>query len=424
MSSAPRTFDIVSPETLRAAVNDRPTREFQRLDEGRYALVCEDIGTEIEVDRLHRDRNELMGELVVRCALPGAQTHDGTLSIASFNLSSARARTERAKILAARSKAKDVDWEGLLEEFVQRVMSAERQGQPAVDLRTLPEPSRDDLVVDGFRLPRRHPAIVFGDGGTLKSYTGLRLGGRLAQQGLKIAYFDWELSGEDHRYRHRMLFGNDMPRITYVRCERPLTAEADRLRRIAKEERLDYAVFDSIAFACDGPPEAAEVAGRYFRRLREIGIGSLHIAHVSKALESDKRPFGSAFWHNGARSTWFCEASERAGEENQIDLGFFNRKANLGPLQGPLGFTVTFTEEQTLYRRSSVADSPDLATKLTVTQKVAHLLKRSGSMTISDIAEELEVPVNTVTQTVHRHHKKGRIFIVLEDKKVGLRYDS
>ena len=33
----------------------------------------------------------------------------------------------------------------------------------------------------------------------------------------------------------------------------------------------------------------------------QIGIGSLHVARVSKALDADQKPFGSAICHNGAR---------------------------------------------------------------------------------------------------------------------------
>ena len=98
-----------------------------------------------------------------------------------------------------------------------------------------------------------------------------------------------------------------MPGLFYVRCERPLTEEADRLRRIIREERIDFGIFDSVAFACDGPPEAAETASAYFRALRSLRIGSLNLAHITKSESGDQRPFGSIFWHNHARATWFIK---------------------------------------------------------------------------------------------------------------------
>ncbi|NLV32375.1 MAG: hypothetical protein GXY47_14630, partial [Acidobacteria bacterium] len=233
---------------------------FEAITEDRYRLSLPEIGSVLEVDRLRREHNELLAELCVRCRLPGAKSFGGTLSIADFNLSSGRARTERAKLLASRAGSKSVDWTAALEELCQRVLTAERQGQPAVDLRTLERPAPDDSIrIDGLSLPRRHPAVLFGDGGTAKSYLALHILGNMAQRGMRVGLFDWELAGEDHRDRLERLFGPDMPEVVYARCERPLTFEADRLVRIVREQRLEYAVFDSAAFACDGPPESAEV---------------------------------------------------------------------------------------------------------------------------------------------------------------------
>ncbi|HYI96511.1 MAG TPA: hypothetical protein VEX68_23415, partial [Bryobacteraceae bacterium] len=352
-----------------------------------------------------------------RCSLPGARTFDGILTVADFNLSSARARQERAKLIAERSQSNgEVDWAGLLEEFCQRVLAADRNGRPAMDLRDMPLPDANDtLTVDGLSFNRRHPIIAFGDGGSAKSYVGLYVAGRLVQQGLRVGLFDWELAGEDHRDRLERLFGPSMPKIMYARCERPLSAEMDRLRRIVRDEALDYAVFDSIAFACDGPPEAAEVAGRYFRAVRAIGIGSLHIAHVSKAEDSDKKPFGSTFWHNGARATWFVKKTE--GESrSEISLGLFCRKANLGPIQPPVGFRVTFSDQKTTFARANVGDTPELAAKLTIKQRMTYALQK-GSLLPKVLAEEINADVETVKRTARRY---SLTFAALEDGRLAL----
>jgi hypothetical protein len=203
----------------------------------------------------------------------------------------------------------------------------------------------------------------------------------------------------------------------YVRCERPLSAESDRLRRIVQEHQVQYAIYDSIAFACDGPPEAAEVAGRYFRAVREIGCGSLHIAHVNRSEHADQKPFGSTFWHNGSRSTWFVQAVESAGDDNRaLRLGLYNRKANLGPLHGAVSYLITFTEQRTEFRRVDIADSPELAGKLSVRQRMTHLLKR-GALLAETIAEEIEAEVETVKRTARRYKHN---FVVLDGGRIGL----
>jgi hypothetical protein len=383
--SQPQPIDVerlLRDEQARSAPKKRSpalaalARDFRTLGEDRYRLDVPEVAVSIEIDRLRRERHELIGELSVSCGMPGALTVDGAnLSIADFNVSSSRARLDRAKFLAVRSSGQKFDWTGLIEEFCQRVLRAERTGEPGIDLRSAPRPSGADvmLLVAALALPRRHPAILFGDGGTAKSYMSLYFAGLLARQGIRVGYFDWELSPDEHRDRLERLFPDFMPKVIYARCERPLVHEVDRLRRIVREGEIEYSVFDSVVFACDGPPETADSAARYFRAVRQIGGGSLHIGHVSKAEGADKYPFGSVFWHNAARGTWFVKTSGDSQEEGVLRVGLFNRKANLGRLQPPAGFAITFTDDATTFRRADVADSPDLAVQLSVRERMMAL---------------------------------------------------
>ena len=323
-----------------------------------YVLELMSLGTELRIERLRRERSELVGELTVSSSLPGTRSPNGVLHVADMNVSSARARTERARILAERANTADVDWTGLLEDLCQSVIAAERAGQPATLLRdVIRPPVGEDIVIDGIRLPRRLPVGLFGDGGDAKSYLALRIATRLAALGMRVLFADWEFAAEDHRDRLERLCGPDMPELWYVRCERPMTAEADRLRRIVAQERIDYFIADSVAFACDGPPEAAEVAAGYFRGLRRIGpIGSLNTAHVRQE-NGDQKPFGSAFWHNGFRSTWFVKRSTETAESDRIEIGLFNRKANTGPLPGRSAIASSSVKSGRRSRRSTSATS-------------------------------------------------------------------
>jgi hypothetical protein len=404
--SRPNVFTAAEVFGVEPSLTDDAPREFKRLDEGRYRLTLPGLGIEFTVDRLRRRFDELTGELTVRCELAGARTFNGVLSVADLNLSRSRDRRERAQHLASRAKAKDLDWEGLLEEFVQRVLVADRDGQPAVSLRDLPRSGAGDSIhIEGLTLIDRHPIILFGDGGSAKSYLALYLAGRLSMLGVRPALFDWELGGEDHRDRLERLFGPNMPDIRYVRCERPLTYEVDRLRRVVCDNGIGYAVFDSIAFACDGPPEAAEVAGRYFQAVRQIGLGSLHLAHVSKAEGADQKPFGSTFWHAGARATWNVKLAETQPGGNQVAIGLYNRKANLGGLKPPSAFEITFTDDRTTFKRINVADVADLAGQLSVRQRMASLLRR-GAMSPEALASEIDADAETVKRTARRYKQQ------------------
>jgi len=402
------------------AENERPDsqRVFERLDEGRYRMMLPGIASELEIDLLRREDGNLVGELIARCHLPGNRGVDGLLSIADFNISSARARVERAKLIATRAntKSEEVDWPGIVEDFCQRVLLAEREGEPAVDLADVPVRETDPyILVDGFPVLKHHAVVVFGDGASGKSLLALYLAWKLTERGETVIYADWELDAADHRERLESIAG-PFRGIKYVRCRLPLREETERLRRIAREEGATYLICDSIALGCDGPPEAAETAMRYFQCLRRIGLGCLLIAHVSKGEEGDKKPFGSAFWHNSARATWFAKRGEQVGTENIVHVALFNRKSNLGPLRPPLGFELRFEEGKTTIRRTDAADIGEFADKLTVAQRMAHLL-RGGAMTVSELAERLEVADSSIRSVMNR---KPGIFIRLADGRVAL----
>ena len=212
------------------------SREFTTAD-GCYALSLP--GIVLQVDRLRRDRGTLSGELIVRCTLPGARPVDdrGTISAGEFTLSGLRARQDRANNLAKRSGNDAIDWYGLLEELCLRVIQAERTGEPGVYLRDVPPPAPDRMIeiIPGFPLLLDDPALLFADGGSLKSLIALYTGGKLEAHGIRAMFADWEWTASQHRGRFEHLFGPQMPGLFYVRCERPLTEEADRLRRIIEQ---------------------------------------------------------------------------------------------------------------------------------------------------------------------------------------------
>lgn len=390
---------------------------FRRLGDARYALTIDQVGITIEVDRLRRERHELIGELSVICPLAGAHTitADGLIHLADFNLSSAQTRTTRAKVLRERSEA-DLDWSTWLETLCVETIRAERQGMPARPLSQYPRRTGDEATwhVHGWHLPRHHPAILFGDGGAMKSYLALFLAGTIAAQGAPVLYADWELDGEDHHARLRALFGEDTPEILYLRCERPLIDEADRIRGEVGRHGIEYAVFDSVGFATPGPPESAEMATSYFRAVRQIGIGgSLHIAHATKATTDGEhshkpaafrglKPFGSVFWHNSARSTWFARrAEEDSRDDSAVVIGLFHQKANTGRLQPSVGLSVSFQPDQTCIAPANLADTSDLSVGLSLRQRITAALK-AGPKTIAGLADELDAKKESVERTLYR----------------------
>ena len=163
---------------------------FRKLDEGRYVITDAELGIEFHVDRLRRERGELIGELTVSCGILGAKTIDGNLSSGSFNYTSVQARSQRAKLLGERARTGGkVDWLERLEEVCQRVSTEERQGDPGVILADFPKSLKtecQDFDVLGLQFPRRHTTIFFGDGGTGKSEIAMKIACELESQGVHV----------------------------------------------------------------------------------------------------------------------------------------------------------------------------------------------------------------------------------------------
>jgi hypothetical protein len=367
-----------------------------------YRLTDTQHGIQFDVARLRRERHELVGELAVSCGMLGAHAVDGVLSIGTFNLSSPRARKERAGHLAERARTNGIDWSSRLEELCQRTIAAERTGRPSILLRDLPRPTpADRLNIEGLQLLRDHPVIWFGDGGTAKSYLGLFAAGNLARRGHTVLFADWELSGDDHRDRLERIFGEDMPPVLYARCERPMVFESDRLARLVHRDEVNFLICDSVAFACDGPPEAAEVASRYFQAVRQIGVGSLHLAHTNRSERADEKPFGSTFWHNGARSTWHVKLAQTSSDGQLISVGLYNKKANLGPLAPAVGFNIAFDHQRTRFVRVDVTSVEELAESLPLWMRVRASVT-GQPQTLSALASELGANVESLDRTIRR----------------------
>jgi DnaB-like helicase N terminal domain len=396
---------------------------FEQISDDRFRLELPHVGITFEIDRLRRERHELIGELCVKCGLAGARTYDGTLSVADFNLSSIRARTEWARILADLSRI-PLDWPQFIEEFCQRILIAERTGTPAVDLRDFLKPGPDDIIrIDGLAFPRRHSTIMFGNGGAAKSYLALYLAGRLNQKGFNVALFDWELAGEDHRDRLERIFPEETPKILYVRCKKPLVQEVDHLKRIVVDHEINFAFYDSVAYACDGPPESAEVAERYARAVQQIGVSSIHNAHVTK-LE-DEKIFGSIFWTNTARATYCIKKAETLWElpgrdDDTLEIALFPKKANLWKIGPPIGYKITFTEDRTIFQRSNPADNEDLIAGLSIRDQIIAAL-RKGPLSYEELSITLDKKVNSIRKAVLRHLSGDKaIFTIIDDGKVAL----
>ena len=407
---------------------------FRERGEGRYSLELLPVGITFEVDRLRRESHALKGELAVSIK-PGSLPHAKTLvdpdtqtqflAIGELNFSAPRSITERANILKERSGAADsIDWYGLLAQFVFRVTATERRGKPAVLLADIPDEPEDAVEtwdVSGLPILPDLPMVLFGAGSSGKSYIAMFIAGRLAQQGINVLYCDWEFSQKDHRKRFGRLFAPMPKNVFYIRCERPLVDEIDRITRLIAIHHINYVIFDSIVFALGGTADD-ENAGMYFRAARMTGVGGLHITHTPKAAIEEsankQHAYGSVFFENGARSIWYAAKAESCprGEHN---VGLYHRKSNVGELLKPRGFRLLFRGNRTLVEPMAVEESDELTASLPLLDRMVRALK-NGGLTRKQLAEELNCPDAAIRAIISRHKSR----FVKVGNKIGLLGDE
>lgn len=379
---------------------------FRTLEDGAFSFADAEHGLEFRVDRLRRTaQHELVGEMSVSTGILGARTTEsGILCAGTFNFSFPRVRDEWAKRLAERARTGGkIDFRKQLEEICGQVSLSERDaGEPAVILRNVgARPSTPMVEVLGMRFPVEHQSSIFGPGDSLKSWIELKIANEQARSGVRVGVFDWEM--DRHGWRERQArVDPEMPDLIYVKCDRPLVHDIDRLRRIVRHERIEYGHFDSAAYATEGKPEDAVAAMATFRGLRQLGIGGNVIAH-SRREDGDAQPFGSVFWHNSFRATWNVKRASTTSDGDTVSLGVFPRKFNLGPHPPAIGLEVQFDGPRVYFARTDVAAIDELAESVPLWQRIRAAVK-TGPMTLVSIAEELNHDnIESLDRIVRKH---------------------
>ncbi len=381
----------------------------------------------IEFDRLRTERNgDITADVGVRGTAPGLGGH---IHSARLLMTGTRARGELAKHLAERTKGLGLDWPRMVEQAIVQALDAYRAGEPPILLRDAIPPAGATWLLPPLVLATQ-PTIWFGDGGVGKSVLALAAGlsihmdrsdliGFAPTAHRVVAYLDWEFDAYEHRDRMRQLVGAQMPDIVYRRCHVPLRDDVERLNRFIRDWGIGFLIIDSVAAACGDEPESAAVALSFFNALRQLGCGALCIAHITKN-GSEERPFGSTFWHNGARSTWLVK-KERDASESGFVVAMINKKSNSGPLGPRIGFDVNFDGDRLAISRTDIREIADFEPQVPLRERMRVAL-RSGARSSKDLAALLDAPEGSVRRAFDRDG--GRCFVRVEGVgaafKIGL----
>jgi len=411
-----RQTPVFDPRAL-PTVEAGPDKLFTILGETRYRFTMASAGITMDLDHVHREKADLKGELVVRVNgfFAEAQTYrDGILSMGELNLSAVRSRKERANLLREQARNKEFDWYPVLEEFAVEVLLHEKRGPMPLPLGLEDVLGDEDEMrtweVEGLPLLMDDPMVLYGDSASGKSYLSLWLAGMLAQRGLTVLYADWEYSKREHDRRIRRLFQPVPKGIDYTRCDIPLRYDADRLARLVADRGYHYLIADSIGFAVDGPAETHEAARSYFAGLRQVGVGSLSLAHIAKHQQDGKDPtvFGSTFFRAGARSAWFVDrASEHA--KGELNIGLYHRKSNASDLLKPLGFQFSFTSARVHVTRIDPTAIASLASHLSLTDRLKRHMTDGEFYAYTDLAQDMDVKADSIRRAVMRSGAFDRV---------------
>jgi hypothetical protein len=373
----------------------------------------------MRLDRVKRHHNGILSAeiTVVSGADPLARSghiHHSQLS----NLLGPRVRSDAVRALVERIP--DLPWSDLIEQALEHVIQQMRQGKPVVALADVSIAERPRWQLAPI-LRQGQPTVLFGYGGSMKSYLAQYWATRLAlgmqAESANVLVLDWESTEQEWGERQAMIcsgLGVPLPtNIHYRACAESLPNDVDDIQQAIGEYQAEVILIDSAAYACGDEPEKAGPTMDFFRALRALQCTSLIIAHQSSDSKALK-PFGSVFWENSARSTIQVLRSDESNEV--MTIGLFNRKVNAGRRFEPYAVQAQFHvfDEQrytpgdsVTFNKGKLATIPDLAERSTSADKILSWLMEHGPSTNQAIEDG--AGVKGIAQVLKRMAEKNLV---------------
>jgi hypothetical protein len=320
----------------------------------------------------------------------------------------------------------NIPWFDVLTYLTGKTLEIARRGEPAEEI----WPAEDDTLEAEYLLKPllylNHPAVIFGDYGSLKSLFSLatayvvqlpyydnNLGLITAKKSSRCLFLDYEDDPSSFRRRWSAMergFGKGAMPILYRRMTTALADSVDQLQVLTHDKNIGLLIVDSLGPAARGNLNDPEPAIKYHAALRQLKVTSLTLAHTSKDQFTKKRTiFGSVFFTNLARSVWSCKAEQETGEDEAI-ISLRHTKANLSKLHPPLGFRFTFTDNMINIAKTDLRDT-GLSGELPLSFQIKDSL-RGGAKTVKEIAKVLEANEATTRTAINRMVKKGQLIKV------------
>jgi len=204
--------------------------------------------------------------------------------------------------------------------FIKREVDPEPNGEDWTPLSEIDEVEPSPLLLD--RLDPDDHTILYGTGGTGKGVVAAEWAVELVADpdfGADVLVIDyeqhakWEWRPRVRRFLERLDSAEEraagLERIWIYQPNFPIWRVAKGIRdeldlRISEGRPVGYVIVDSVSYAVgDLEAEKSSTATKYTKALHVIDMPCLSLAHTTKADADPRYPFGSVYWHNGARVT-------------------------------------------------------------------------------------------------------------------------
>ena len=368
------------------------------------------------------------------CTLTAETYQNGVLlGPVNFDLISLSRRRDAVSVLKNRQKGDD--WDAILDVACRVAKNTQEDDSDFLDLsKTKIEIPEEQWLVKGL-LGKKKPTILFAEGGTGKSMIGTALSMSVSTMievidGIQpmdtgqVLYLDWETDEEEFGSRvqamcrslnkkgraNQPLVQEDFP-ITYRRCTDSLVALQPRLSKWLDNNTCPLIVVDSLIPALDGDANDSETARRFMNILRSFETSVMILSHTSK----EGKLFGSTFWWNLARNVWSVSKEQDMGE-NYVDIALSHKKSNNSRLYPPIGIRMNYENGVADFERIELGQlSANLSQSLPIRTRIREELKTGKLMTASEISEELQVSLESVSMALKRG--SGTVFAEVIDPR-------
>ena len=371
-----------------------------------------------ELSRISDNRNGLDCRILFR-------THTTAIyGPVRLNLLSSSSRESLIRQLKTRNK--EVNWSMALDQITNLVSTSLDDAGSGIDMRYYkPSGEKQGWAIRPF-VQDKSASLVFGTGGEGKSTLVVAMllskaSGRAFIPGIdpgapaSTLFCDWEDNEASfHITCNALLNGMGMTwddvlmPVVYRHFAGSLGDYTDTISDEIARHRIEVLAIDSLVASSgsEHSPNDAEAARVWHQVVSSFGIASIGITHIAKnSANKDGTPFGSVYYFNLARSI-FQVSRENESEHSSV-LAVAHRKGNNTGIMKTMGLRADFESDEfdratkITYSEADLNTTEVLATKLSVTDRVLYTIK-DIAMEPKDIAEELDIPSNTVRQALLR----------------------